>query len=94
MKAAEYGNRRRARKLGAGGDFTAGQILILYNRQRGRCACCKNKLKVGYHKDHRKALVNGGDNSIRNIELLCPGCNLAKGAKDEIHWANLNGRLI
>lgn len=93
QKAAEYGNRRRALKIGAGGSFTAEQIAELLAKQRGRCAWCGVKLKR-YHRDHRKALANGGSNHIHNMEILCGPCNLKKGAKDEIAWANECGRLL
>ena len=93
QKAAEYGNRRRARKIGAGGSFTKEQVAELYRKQRGRCAWCNKKIKA-YHRDHRKSLHRGGNNSIHNIELLCGPCNLKKGAKDEIAWSNECGRLI
>lgn len=84
---------RRAKLLGAGGRFTAAEIAALLIKQRGRCAWCTTKLNR-FHRDHRKALSNSGDNFIRNIELLCPTCNMRKGAKDEIIWANENGKLL
>ena len=85
---------RRAKARAAGGSFTAAQIDALYLAQRGRCACCRSKLNGVFHRDHRVALANGGTNDIGNIELLCGPCNLRKGAKDEIAWANENGRLL
>lgn len=88
------GHRRRALKRNAGGSFTAAQIDALYRAQRGRCACCGVALRGKFHRDHRVALANGGSNDITNIELLCGPCNLSKGAKDEIAWANENGRLL
>ena len=84
---------RRALIRGAGGSFTAAQVSELIGKQNGRCANCKVTL-VKYHRDHREALANGGDNSILNIEILCPQCNLKKNNKDEILWANQNGRLL
>lgn len=85
---------RRARSRAAGGSFTAAQIDALYLAQRGRCACCRVKLNGVFHRDHRVALANGGTNDIGNIELLCGSCNQRKSAKDEIAWANENGRLL
>jgi len=32
--------------------------------------------------DHKKPIVNGGDNSIANIVLCCEKCNLKKGEYD------------
>lgn len=52
------------------------------------------KLNGVFHRDHRTALVNGCTNDIGNIELLCGPCNQRKSAKDEIAWANENGRLL
>lgn len=91
---AAHGQTRRARLVDAGGTFTADQVEELWRKQRGRCASCRTKLGDDFHRDHRTALVNGGDNDITNIELLCPPCNLRKGDKDEIAWANEIGRLI
>lgn len=95
-KAAGAANngRRRALKAKAGGTFTSAQIAALYKAQRGRCACCGVRLNGRFHRDHRTALANGGTNDITNIELLCGPCNLRKGAKDELSWANENGRLL
>ena len=84
----------RARSRAAGGSFTAAQIDALYLAQRGCCACCRSKLHRVFHRDHRTALANGGTNDIGNIELLCGLCNMRKNAKDEIAWANENGRLL
>ena len=88
------GHTRRARQRSAPGSFTAAQIDALYLAQRGRCACCGSKLNGVFHRDHRVALANGGTNDIGNIELLCASCNHRKSAKDEIAWANENGRLL
>lgn len=86
---------RRARKLNAEGTFTAAEINLLFSKQKGRCAWCHIKLEDhNLARDHRKALVNGGANNISNIELLCGPCNQRKSAKDEIVWANENGRLL
>ena len=41
-----------------------------------------------------KLFINIGTNDIGNIELLCGSCNQRKSAKDEITWANENGRLL
>lgn len=93
-KSAPRLHARRARSRTAPGSFTAAQIDALYLAQRGRCACCRVKLNGVFHRDHRTALVNGGTNDIGNIELLCGPCNQRKSAKDEIAWANENGRLL
>lgn len=87
--------RRRARARKAGGVFTARQIEELFKKQRGKCANCGCKLTdTNMARDHRKALAKGGSNDILNMELLCRPCNQRKHAKDEISWANENGRLL
>jgi len=93
-KSAEYAARRRGLKMKAVGSFTADEIKALYKKQRGLCATCRHSLKSGYHRDHIVALVNGGDNTIYNIQLLCPPCNHKKHAKDPFDWANENGLLL
>lgn len=86
--------RRRAVKVGAGGEFTEEQVARLFTFQRGRCACCSSRLGEDFHRDHKNPLSRGGSNDILNIELLCPSCNQRKHAKDPIAWANENGRLL
>lgn len=86
------GATRRARKRGAGGAYTAKQLQEVFARQRYLCANCGKKLKlVG---DHKIALAIGGSNHIENMEGLCVPCNSRKNAKDEIAWAQENGRLL
>jgi len=87
--------RRRAIKKGVGGSFSKQQVDELFKKQRGKCAWCHVKLTdKNLRRDHRKALANGGNNDIKNIELLCDPCNASKGAKDEIAWANECGKLL
>ena len=93
--AAGHDHARRTRKKGAGGKFTAAEIDALMLKQKCRCANCGVKLNdKNMARDHRKAVANGGSSDILNMELLCKPCNGKKGAKDEIVWAQQNGRLI
>lgn len=93
---AVHSNLRRARIIGAGGEFTAEEISDLHKKQRGRCAGprCGVPLKDAFHRDHKTPLSGGGSNAIENIELLCSLCNLKKNAKDPVVWAQMNGMLI
>lgn len=93
-KGVAHCSKRRARIKGAKGFFTKEQIDELFVKQRGMCACCRNRLSDDFHRDHIIPLSLGGDNTIENIQLLCPACNMSKGAKDPIQWANENGRLL
>lgn len=71
-------NHRRAKKYSAKGRFTKRTIENLYVRQRGKCACCDERLFGKFEIDHIKPLSKGGDNSANNIQLLTPRCNKRK----------------
>ena len=89
-------HRRRAKKAGNGGNFTAAQIDDLYRIQKGLCAepSCRCRLRGKYHIDHIIPVDLGGTNWITNLQLLCPPCNRRKSNKDPIVWAQENGRLL
>lgn len=83
--------RRRARKRGSGGNHTAGDIRIIYERQGGRCWWCGEDCKDDYHVDHRIPLSKGGSNGPGNLVISCPTCNLSKGTRLPHEF---NGRLL
>jgi 5-methylcytosine-specific restriction endonuclease McrA len=87
-------NRRRARKVAAGGHHTAAEIRELYRKQNGGCPVCKASLANGYHADHIQPLSKGGSNDITNIQLLCPPCNMSKRNKDPIAFMQSRGFLL
>lgn len=87
------GQRYRARKLAASGEFTPQQIKDLNAKQRGKCPVCKGSLGK-FHIDHVTALSRGGSNEISNIQLLCKLCNLKKHAKDPIQFMQEQGFLL
>lgn len=53
----------------------------LFERQHGLCRWCGEPLDEDYQIDHIKALINGGSNSLRNLCVCHPRCNLKKGTK-------------
>jgi hypothetical protein len=67
------------------------KLLVM---QRGRCACCKIRIGKAFHLDHIHPLSKGGANKDWNIQLLCPGCNLAKHAKHPVDFMQERGFLI
>jgi 5-methylcytosine-specific restriction endonuclease McrA len=77
--------RRRARRLGAEGTHSAGDIALLFQRQSGRCAYyayCENDLANGYDVDHITPLARGGSNWPSNLQLCCDSCNSRKADRD------------
>jgi 5-methylcytosine-specific restriction endonuclease McrA len=87
--------KRRARKLGGGGTHTRADLAAILKAQNYRCAYCDADLrKVKRHVDHIKPLSSGGSNDKTNIQYLCQPCNLSKGAKDPLQFAQELGRLL
>lgn len=86
---------RRARMAGVCSEkLPRGTIKKLQLLQKGRCACCRIQLNGVFHVDHIQALANGGKHEARNLQLLCPPCNLAKHAKDSIDFMQSRGFLL
>lgn len=85
---------RRARKLGAGGTHTQADVASLYVKQRGKCVVCRGRLGDEFHVDHVTPLAKGGSNDRLNLQLLCPDCNLRKGAKDPLKFMQEKGFLL
>lgn len=89
---------RRAKKEEAGGTYAASDVQKLFKLQQGRCASCSDMLvecgRGRFHIDHVMPIFLGGSNWPHNLQLLCPQCNMKKGAKDPFDWAKQNGRLL
>lgn len=76
-------NRRRGKIKSIGGSHTKQDVFKISERQNYKCVYCERSIKQKYHVDHKKPLSRGGGNSNRNIQILCPSCNLSK--KDKSH---------
>ena len=87
---------RRARLKGAtGGHFDRAVEQRLFAMQLGKCAVCGIRLKkTGHHVDHVTPISKGGRHENKNLQLLCPSCNLSKGAKDPLTFMQLRGYLL
>jgi 5-methylcytosine-specific restriction endonuclease McrA len=92
-KRAEYERARRQNKRAGKGNIKKSDIDLLLENQKGKCASCLVKLK-NFHVDHIMPLFLNGENEIKNLQVLCPTCNLKKGKLDPFEWANKNGKLL
>jgi 5-methylcytosine-specific restriction endonuclease McrA len=94
-KVAAHDANRRARIAGAtGAGWTPADVTARLKDQRGRCALCAMKLRRPFHRDYIMPLAKGGTHDRRNLQLLCPPCNLSKGARDPIDHAQSLGLLL
>lgn len=85
---------RVARQKSAEGSYTGDDIKRIYEAQKGRCACCREKVGKKYHVDHISPLASGGSNWPSHLQILCPTCNRRKGAKDPIQFSRERGLLL
>lgn len=94
IAARAYASKRRALLSNSVDNYTPQDVVRLLTLQKNKCANCGVKILKNYHVDHIIALSKGGDNSRRNIQCLCPTCNVRKHNKNPIDWAQQNGRLL
>jgi 5-methylcytosine-specific restriction endonuclease McrA len=93
--SAAVTRRRRARALRSTGTHTAADLAAILKAQNHRCAYCRSDLrKAKRHVDHVQPLARGGSNHRANLQYLCAPCNLAKGARDPVEFAQELGRLL
>ena len=85
---------RRSRERGAFGRYSGKDVKRLFERQLGKCPGCRGNLALGYHIDHVIPLASGGSNLASNIQLLCPTCNIRKGAKNPVDFMRERGLLL
>lgn len=78
---AAYEHARRARELGAPGEFTREEWLEKLRLYGRLCAWCGEYITGVIHRDHVIPLSKGGSNYIENIVPSCATCNLRKSAK-------------
>lgn len=93
-KVKSYRSNRKAKTRGKLGKLSNGLARNLYVLQKGKCACCRNKLANTYHMDHIIPLALGGLHVDKNIQLLCAPCNLSKGAAYPIDFMQKRGFLL
>lgn len=88
-------NRNRlARIRNARGSHTPNDVQEILALQGKKCAYCRTDISDNYHVDHIIPVSKGGDNGRRNIQCLCPTCNVRKAASDPIDYARSLGLLL
>lgn len=63
-----------------GGKLSKNIRSVLFDRQKGLCACCGVPLGESYHLDHIMPFALGGTNTDDNVQLLTGSCNRRKSA--------------
>jgi len=82
-EAALRARRKRFLKK-ARGSFSVSDIKRLLLEQRGRCYWCFSPLNGQHHIDHFIPLSRSGSNTIENLVISCPSCNIKKS--DKMPW--------
>lgn len=87
---------RNAKVKNSIGSHTAGDIELIRNAQRDKCAMpdCRCDLTSKGHVDHIMPISRGGSNWPRNLQLLCGSCNHQKHSKDPLDFARKRGLLL
>ena len=88
-----YNRNRKAKQRGNGGKHTTQEVKEIVKWQNGKCAYCRVPL-AKYHVDHIVPLCAGGRNDRRNLQVLCPSCNMSKAKRDPLDFARSIGRLV
>jgi 5-methylcytosine-specific restriction endonuclease McrA len=81
-KLTLFTNNRRARKFQAKGSHTDVEWQELKAFYNFKCLCCgKQEPEIKLTRDHVVPLIQGGTDSIDNIQPLCAQCNSKKNYK-------------
>jgi 5-methylcytosine-specific restriction endonuclease McrA len=68
----------------------------VFDREEGRCHCCRRLIRTGEHwtLEHRKAMINGGENRENNLCLTCDWCLSEKNAADVAEKSTVYGKRL
>lgn len=90
-RAREWARKRQSMKVAR---LPRGTTQKLGGMQGWKCAICRCSVKSNYHLDHIMPLALGGEHAPRNLQLLCPSCNVRKNAKHPVVYMQEVGFLI
>lgn len=85
-------NRRAAARTR--GTHSAADVKAIYAEQKGKCAYCRRVVGSEYHVDHVMPIKLGGMNDRSNLQITCCDCNVRKGARHPVDFAQSIGLLI
>lgn len=87
---------RRALERAADGYHKTSDVERILAQQKYRCAnpTCRKSVRHKRHVDHIVPLSKGGSNWPRNLQILCPTCNIRKNNKCPIKFAREQGMLL
>jgi 5-methylcytosine-specific restriction endonuclease McrA len=78
----------------AAGNVSRQDVERLFEKQKGRCACCSKRIVKSYHVDHVIPISAGGTSDRTNLQLLCPSCNASKSDRDPLEFMQSKGFLL
>lgn len=90
-RVREWAHRRASGKVGR---LPWGTTQKLGAAQKWKCAICRCSVRKHYHLDHIMPLALGGAHEPKNLQLLCPSCNVRKNAKHPIQYMQERGFLL
>lgn len=93
-KVRSYRVASEARRRAVSGRVLASEIESIAELQKFKCAICTKCIKNSRHVDHINPLSKGGLNISKNIQILCPTCNVRKSAKDPLEYMRSLGMLL
>jgi 5-methylcytosine-specific restriction endonuclease McrA len=89
-----YKRHRDALKRGSRETHSVDDIDKIRKLQHGKCAYCHKTLNGREQIDHIVAIANGGSNGRKNLQILCPECNVRKSNRDPLVFSRMLGLLI
>lgn len=93
-KVLSWNRNRRAKIAGSNGTHSNQDVQDILRLQKNLCAECRVRLGGKFHVDHILPIALGGENTRKNLQCLCPSCNVRKGASHPLEWAKKKGRLL
>lgn len=74
-------NRKSKIRKISDGSVNAASLRELIEKQEYLCVYCQKSLRIEKHLDHIHPVSKGGLHTIKNVQYLCPHCNLVKTDK-------------